>query len=167
MQYFIYLLDIERNETTQIDNNVFQHPQCSDGYIYYTKSVNLKYEYVFRRVNIGSAIFENVDVVNRDFNIKDSNIKACFPDVFDGHYYSVLSHHNDFTGNVDYFYIIKINALGEIKIICDYIFPPNDLIWYNNCLYFGGINMSEDGIYVVSDEGGMYNQLYSGSTILI
>ena len=27
--------------------------------------------------------------------------------------------------------------------------------------------MSEDGIYVVSDEGGMYNQLYNGSTILL
>ncbi len=165
--YDLYLLDIKRNETTQVDNDIFQYPQCSDGYIYYTKSVDLKDEYAFRRVNIGNDEFENVDVINNGFNIKGNNIKACFPDVFDGHYYLTLSHHDNFTGNVDYFYIIKINASGEVKIICDYIFPPNDLIWYNNYLYFDGINMSEDGIYIISDEGGMYNQLYSGSTILL
>lgn len=166
-RYDLYLLDIERNEMTQIDNDIVQCPQCSDGYIYYTKSIDLEFENAFRRVKVGGAVFENVDVISKGFNIKGSDFIDCYPDVFDDHYYSILSHHNDLMGCVDYFYIVKINASGEVKIICDYMFPPNNLIWYNNYLYFDGINLTEDGIYVVSDEGGMYKQLYSGSTILL
>jgi len=165
--YNLYVINFLDNEIIMLDYDIFQRTQRSNGYIYYTKPFDWVSQ-SFRRVKIADGADgspEDVAAVD-GFYIRGEQFTLNIAYVADGNYFSSMAY-RDANGNFTHTYIIKIDPSNEVRVIGDYLPPTTGLTWYENNLFFTGINLSEDGIYVVPDEGGMRRRLRTGSTTLL
>jgi hypothetical protein len=163
----LYAISFYENEINMIDYNISQNQriQYSDGHIYYTKMTGELPRYVFRCFGITDGSLEDVVAVD-GFSVKGGQFTLSSAYVANDNYYTSMFHHNS-SGNVDHFYIIRIDPSSEVRIISDFMFLPTGFTWHEDNLYFSGVNLSRDGIYVVPDEGGIRRQLRTGPTTLL
>jgi len=166
--YNLYVTNFLDDEIIMLDYNIFRQTQYNNGYIYYTKLFDWPYHDVFRRVRISDGADgspEDITAVD-DFYVRGEQFTLSTAYVANGNYFSSMAH-RDVNGNFTHTYIIRIGSSNEVSVIDDYLPPITELTWYENNLYFTGVNLREDGIYVVPDEGGMRRRLRAGSTTLL
>ena len=160
----LYCLNLDNREVRLVDKNIVSdNLQLDNGYLYYTKSTDLMYKQSFRRIEISEkAEPEDVIAVNNGISVKGSKIINSNSYVCDDYFYNG----SWYSGNL-YYYIYRYDSTGNVKMLCDYIFPVTNMTVYKSNLYFDGINLNEDGIYTVPINGGSYKTLYKGSANIV
>ena len=165
----LYTINFLDNEIVLVDYDIHMgiRTQYSDGYIYYTKTLELEElsrQQRFRRVGVTGGSPENVAAVI-DVYVKEQQRTLSSVLAANGSYFTSMSHQNP-NGNWRS-YLVRIEPCGEASIISDFMFPSTGFTWYNNHLFFSGINLSEDGVFVVPDEGGTRRRLHTGPTTIL